>query len=108
MKGTRRGKAGRVTVVRVPVVRITLRIEEDDMSRVTRIEIHFTVNEENRVATITPSPPAGRALKQILLDTNGPFNKPRPPEITMDGGTALGPEEGPQVCYMLGNERVCW
>ena len=77
------------------------------MSRVTRIEIHFSVNEENRVSTITPTS-VGRQVRQILLDTNGPFNKPKPPEITLDGGTALGVDDGPQVCYMIGNERVCW
>ena len=77
------------------------------MSRVTRIEIHFNVNGEDRVATIRPGP-EGRPVRQILLDTNGPFNKPRPPEITVDGGTPLGVEDGPQVCYMIGSERVCW
>jgi len=77
------------------------------MSRVTRIEIHFTVNGEDRVATIRPTT-QGRQVRQILLDTNGPFNRPQPPEITVDGGTALGVEDGPQVCYMIGNERVCW
>ena len=78
------------------------------MSRVTQIDIRFTLDGVERVATIRPQEEPGSRVKQIILDRPGPFNDNRPAAITLDGDGTLEEDKGPQVCYRIDNELVCW
>lgn len=78
------------------------------MSRVTQIDIHFTVGNGERIATIKPQQEPGRRVQEILLDRTGPFNNQRPAGITLDPGPELASSDGPQVCYLVDGVRVCW
>jgi hypothetical protein len=78
------------------------------MSRVTQIDIHFTMDGVERIATIRPQEEPGRRVQQILLDRPGPFKDPRPAAITLDGEEEPEEGKGPQVCYRIDNQLVCW
>ena len=77
--------------------------------RVTRIEIHFLVHgNQQRVATIKPKSQGGDRVKRIALDSDGPFNDKRPDMISLDGEGDLTDGEGPQLCYTIDRQVVCW
>jgi hypothetical protein len=82
------------------------------MSRVTRIDIHFTTKSGvERVATIMLQVEPGSQVKRIFLDRKGPgdqFPDPKPDAITLDDGPELKVGDGPEVCYMIDTGVVCW
>jgi hypothetical protein len=79
------------------------------MSKVTKIEIHFTSKNVERVATITvPKTKMNRHLQQILLVDEGPFNSPMPADFELNEGGPLKAGEGPDVCYVIDGQMVCW
>ena len=75
------------------------------MSKVTQIDIHFTVGSDERLATIMPQTPLGGRVEQIFLKTKGPFKGPKPQEISLD---VADDGKGPEVCYLIDGQFVCW
>ena len=75
------------------------------MSKVTQIDIHFTVGSDERLATIRPQTAPGGKVEQIFLKTKGPFDDDKPQEITLTGADD---GKGPEVCYLIDGQMVCW
>jgi hypothetical protein len=75
------------------------------MSRVTQIDIHFRVGDDMRRAIIRPEIGPGLRVEQIFLRTKGPFDDPKPQEINLDGEDD---GKGPEVCYLIDGQMVCW